>query len=99
MIRSREQILEILQANRDKIRSYGVRRLGLFGSFARSEATEGSDIDFVVDFEKKTFDVYMDLKDFLEGLFQCRVDLVIGDAVKPRLRAAIVDGAIYAPGL
>ena len=99
MIRSREQILEILQANRDKIRSYGVRRLGLFGSFARSEATEGSDIDFVVDFEKKTFDAYMDLKEFLEGLFQCRVDLVIGDAVKPRLRPAIVDAAVYAPGL
>ncbi|MBI3666306.1 MAG: nucleotidyltransferase family protein [Acidobacteria bacterium] len=99
MNRSREEILEVLQANRDKIRSFGVRKLGLFGSYSRNEATGTSDIDLVVDFEKKTFDAYMDLKEFLERLFHCRVDLVIADAVKPRLRAAIVDAAVYAPGL
>ena len=96
---SRDEILEILQANREKIRSHGVRRLGLFGSWARGEAAETSDVDFVVEFEKKTFDSYMDLKALLEELFQRPVDLVLADVVKPRLRAAIVDAAIYAPGL
>ena len=98
-MRNREDILRILQANREAIRGYGVRRLGLFGSYASGEAVEASDIDLVVELEKKTFDAYMDLKAFLEGLFQCRVDLVLADAVKPRLRAAIVDAAFYAPGL
>jgi predicted nucleotidyltransferase len=99
MIRRRDEILQMLEANRDKIRSYGVRRLGLFGSCARSEAAETSDIDFVVDFDKKTFDAYMDLKAFLENLFQCRVDLVLADALKLRLRSVIVDTAVYAQGL
>jgi len=48
-------------------------------------------MDFVVDFEKKSFDGYMDLKAFLEELFQCRVDVVVADAVKPPLRAATTE--------
>jgi hypothetical protein len=73
--------------------------LGLFGSCARGEATSGSDLDFVVELEKKSFDAYMDLKDFLEKLFGCKVDLVMKDAIKPRLREPILKETIYAPGL
>ena len=98
-LRTREEILQILQGNRDALRRYRVRRLGLFGSYAAGQASEVSDIDVVVEFEEKSFDGYMDLKAFLEQLFQRRVDLVLADAVKPRLRAAIVDGAVYVPGL
>jgi len=53
----------------------------------------------VVEFEKKSFDSYMDLKLFLEELFDRPVDLVLADAIKPRLRAAILREAIHAPGL
>lgn len=98
-MRNKDEILKGLEANRDAIRRFGVRRLGLFGSCARGESTESSDLDFVVDFERKSFDAYMDLKAFLEKLFGCPVDLVLGDAIKPRLRAAILEGALYAPGL
>ena len=66
---NRDKILQIIEANRDAIKAYGVRRLGLFGSYARGENTEASDLDFIVEFEKKTFDAYMDLKAFLEKLF------------------------------
>ncbi len=96
---NRDEILRRLEENREAIRSYGVRRLGLFGSFARGEATESSDLDFIVVFEKKSFDAYMDLKEFLEELFKCRVDLVLADAIKPRLQATILGEAVYAPGL
>ena len=99
MSRGREEILTILQQNREAIRSYGVRRLGLFGSYARGEATDGSDLDFVVEFETKSFDAYMNLKELLEGLFGRRVDLVLADAIKPRLRATILKEAVHAPGL
>jgi predicted nucleotidyltransferase len=92
-------ILKILEENGDIIRSYGVKRLGLFGSCARGESNEVSDLDFIVEFEKKSFDTYMDLKLFLEELFACQVDLVIVDTIKPRLRSLILGEAIHAPGL
>ena len=98
-MRSREDVLNILEANREAIRGYGVHRLGLFGSFARGEATEESDLDFVVEFTRKSFDAYMDLKVFLEKLFSCRVDLVVEDAIKPRIRARILKETMYAKGL
>ncbi|MCX6617799.1 MAG: nucleotidyltransferase family protein [Acidobacteria bacterium] len=98
-MRDRESVLEALEANRDAIRQFGVRRLGLFGSSARGDAGESSDLDFVVEFDRKSFDAYMDLKAFLEHLFGCRVDLVLREAIKPRLRASILESAVYAPGL
>jgi predicted nucleotidyltransferase len=94
-----EEILLKLEQNREAIVGFGVRRLGIFGSYARGEQAEGSDMDFLVEFEKKTFDNYMDLKFFLEDLFRCRVDLVTAEAVKPRLRKAIFEETVYAPGL
>ena len=99
MNRSREEILTILEQNREIIRGYGARRLGLFGLYARGEATEASDLDFVVELETKSFDAYMNLKEFLEGLFGCRVDLVLADVIKPRLRATILEEVVHAPGL
>ena len=99
MERNRDSILKTLEENRDAIRRYGVRRLGLFGSCARGECTEAGDLDFVVEFERKSFDTYMGLKEFLEGLFSCHVDLVIVDSIKPRLRRTILEEAIHAPGL
>ena len=48
---------------------------------------------------KKTFDNYMDLKIFLERLFGCKVDLVIADVVKSRLRRPIFEETIYTQGL
>ena len=99
MTRTREAVLHQLEANREKIRSFGVKRLGLFGSCARGEASAKSDLDFVVEFSQKSFDAYMDLKDFLEGLFGCPVDLVLSNAIKPRLRKPILSEAIYVQGL
>ncbi len=99
MVSSPESVLDALEENREAIRRFGVKRLGLFGSAARGEAGAKSDLDFVVEFEKKSFDAYMDLKLFLESLFKCRVDLVLTDAIKPRLRSSILSEAVYAPGL
>ena len=96
---NKETILQKLDENHDTIKNFGVRRLGLFGSYARGAETDVSDMDFLVEFEKKTFDNYMDLKIFLQRLFNCKVDLVIADAVKPRLRKPIFDETIYAQGL
>ena len=79
-----ENIVKTLQENRDTILSFGVRQLGVFGSCARREQTESSDLDFLVEFVDPTFDNYFDLKFFLEKLFDSQVDLVIKDTIKPR---------------
>ena len=98
MVKNREQIIRMVEENQEAIRHYGVRRLGLFGSVARGTADRKSDLDFVVEFEKKTFDAYMELKAYLEKLFGTRVDLVLADTIKPRLRNTILAETIYAPG-
>jgi predicted nucleotidyltransferase len=99
MVRNREEVLGLIEQNREGLKRLGVRRLGLFGSCARGEATANSDLDFVVDFADKSFDAYMDLKAYLENLFGCRVDLVLADTIKPRLRPIIQRETVYAPGL
>jgi len=93
-----QEILNRLKANEAVIKGFGVRSLGLFGSFAHGQNTESSDLDLVVEFDKKTFDAYMDLKLFLEELFDRPVDLVLADGIKSSLRASILREAIHAPG-
>jgi predicted nucleotidyltransferase len=90
--------LKTLEARVPALRRLGVRRLGLFGSVARDEAGEASDLDFVVELDEKTFDRYMELKLYLEELFACQVDLVLADSIKPRLRSTILNEAVYAAG-
>jgi len=94
----KEEVLKTIEEHRDKIKTFGVRRLGLFGSCVRGEASSFSDLDFIVELENETFDAYMDLKLFLEDLFDCEVDLVMVNAIKPALRDAILGEAVYAKG-
>jgi predicted nucleotidyltransferase len=93
-----EQILSILAQNIGSLKQYGIQRIGLFGSFLRNEQNEDSDIDLLVEFEpgRKTFDNYMDLKFQLEHLLRRPVDLVIPEAVKPRLQQHILGSVRYA---
>jgi uncharacterized protein len=95
----RESILRFLEDNIVELRKFSVSRIGLFGSFARGEATSESDVDILVMLENKTFDNYMDLKFFLEDGLNRKVDLVMVSAIKPRLQPIIEEEVIYAKGL
>lgn len=77
---------------------FGVRRIGIFGSFARGEERPNSDVDVLVVFQKgeETFDHYMDCKFYLEDLFGRNVDLVIEDTIKHRLKEPILSEVVYA---
>ncbi len=88
---NREQVLSVLNGNREEMRQrFGVKHLALFGSAARDQLKDDSDIDLLVEFEgPPTFDGYMDLKDYLEALFGTKVDLATDAMVKPRLRRHI----------
>jgi len=76
-------------------RDFGVRGIALFGSTARDEARDDSDLDLLVDFEVgPTFDSFMGLKFFLEDHLGKRVDLVTPDALKPRMRPVVEREAV-----
>ncbi len=73
-----------------------VRTLAIFGSTARDDAADGSDVDVLVVFDRKaTFDLFMDLKFYLEDLLGTQVDLVTDKALRPQLRRAIEQEMIH----
>lgn len=79
-------ILRELERNKRELRQLGVKRLGLFGSFLHGTQTSRSDVDFIAEFDRISFDSYMDLKFFLQKLFGKKVDLVTAGSLKPSLR-------------
>lgn len=93
----KDEILNRLEENRDRLHSLGVRRLGLFGSYLRGEAEPGSDVDLLVRLNRPSFDAYMDTKFLLEDLFGVRVDLVMEGALKPALDH-VLEEASYVSG-
>jgi len=95
----RDDVLKILAEHRDELRhQFGVKSLALFGSVARGEATETSDVDLLVEFERPVglfhfFTVQHYLEDIL-GVAQ--VDLVMPDALHKELKEGILREAIHA---
>ncbi len=92
-------ILQILEHNRDVLKSFGVQKIGLFGSYKRGTSRIESDMDFLVHMDHPTFDSYMNLKIFLEDLFKCQIDLVLEETIKSSLRSYILEEVTYASGL
>jgi predicted nucleotidyltransferase len=92
----KQVVLEKLKASAEEIRRiFRVKRLSVFGSVARGEAGEDSDIDVLVAFEQRaTFDLFMELKFYLEDLLGTGVDLVTEKALRPEVRQAIEEEMI-----
>ncbi|MBN1652190.1 MAG: nucleotidyltransferase family protein [Deltaproteobacteria bacterium] len=87
---TRQEVIDILSLHREAIARFRVRSIGLFGSVARDDSLPRSDVDILVEFEgPATFDVYMDLKFFLEDLLKTRVDLVTRRALKSYAKASV----------
>lgn len=83
-VHDKETLLKMISNHRHEIRSFGVKQLGLFGSFARNATIHpDSDIDFLVEFEngKKTFDNFMELSFYLEKLLGRKVELVTPESL------------------
>ena len=88
-ILSKAFIKQALVDNRETLQKYGVKRIGLFGSYVRGTATPKSDIDFLVELERLTFRDYMGLALFLEDLFEKDVDLVTPTSINPGFKPYI----------
>jgi len=91
-------ILQTLASNKQQLTSFGVKEIGLFGSFARNEQKGNSDIDLLVDMqpEKKTFRNFMKLVYYLEGLFNRKVELVTKQSLSPYIGPHILNTVQYA---
>jgi hypothetical protein len=84
ILNSKEIIRKLEEKSRD-IKKYNVKKIGIFGSFAKNKQHKKSDIDIIVDFDKETFDNYMDLLFLLEKIFRRKIDLVIEKDLHPEL--------------
>ena len=89
---NREQVIELLKRNEGPIRARGVTRLALFGSLARGNTRDESDMDVVVDIEpgrKFSLIDLASLRVFLCDIFDCETDVVIREDLRPRFREEI----------
>ena len=78
-----DHILAILAERKEELKDrFGVRRIAIFGSFARSEHTAQSDVDILVEFDRPIGWEIVDLHDYLESLLSMKVDLVTTGALK-----------------
>jgi predicted nucleotidyltransferase len=95
---TKDDVLALLAAHTADLDRLGVQRYGLFGSFVRQQQRADSDIDLLVDFRpgQKTFNNFMRLADFLEGLFGRRVELVTREALSPHIGPHILAEVEYA---
>ncbi len=95
-MQSKHHITNILSKAMPGFRErYFVKRLGLFGSVARGDASADSDIDILVEFSQPVGMEIVDLAIELEELLQSRVDLVSKKAIQPRMLPYIEKDIIY----
>lgn len=96
-MRTRNEYIKLLHSS-DKVlaQRFGVRSLRLFGSVARDEHTSASDVDICVETETPDPFLIMDLKEYLENLFGCSVDIVrFRENMNPYLKERIEKEGIY----
>ena len=94
---NRANAIQILKESKQYLASrYGVTDLALFGSTVRDMATDESDVDILVSFDRPaTSDRYFGVQFYLEDLLGCPVDLVTNKALRPELRPFIEKEAIH----
>ncbi len=98
-----DEIMKLLELHKEDLReNFAVKKIGIFGSFARGDETEKSDVDVYVEFflDELDFDKYLRLIEYLEGLFGRKVDIITKDGIEtmriPYIKKEIKRSLIYA---
>lgn len=95
---TKDNILKTLKSNRLKLAKFGIRNVGLFGSYIRNEQSIESDIDLLIDFEpeKENFDNYMAVYDLFEKLFKNeKIEVVTINGLSPYIGPKILNEVQY----
>jgi predicted nucleotidyltransferase len=97
IVQNKETLLSRLLSNRTKIRSFGVSKLSIFGSFADGKPDSESDVDILIEFDpaQKTYDNFMDLSFYLENLLGRKVELVTPQSLSKHIGPYILKQAQY----
>ncbi|MBW6518844.1 MAG: nucleotidyltransferase family protein [ANME-2 cluster archaeon] len=97
-MKSKQVILDkLLEEDHLLKKEYQVKTIGIFGSYARDEQTEASDVDVLVEFDSPMgFFTFIKLENYLSEKFGIKVDLVTPDALKPLIKSNILDETVYA---
>ena len=92
-----EEIKEVLQKHREEFREqYGLKEIGIFGSYVKGEQKESSDIDMLIELEKPIgFVRFMRLENALSQLLGVRVEMVTRKALKPHIGKRILQEVKY----
>ena len=86
--------IKILKCHQKDLSQQGVRALAIFGSVARNESAAESDVDILIDFDsKRGLFAFVGLKNYLEDILQCKVDLVTKNTLHPALKPQILQDA------
>lgn len=95
---SRSDVFEVLRENGSRLRSVGVEKVGVFGSFSRGEQDSSSDVDLLLVFRKgeKSFRNFMDAKKILQEIFDRDVDVGTEESLKVSLRKNVLGDVEYA---
>ena len=90
--------LALIEAHAAELRALGAQRIGVFGSFARGEATVESDVDVYLEFAKgkKNYDNFFAIYELLQGLFGRPIDLVTDGSLSERKARIILPTVRYA---
>ncbi|MDI9369955.1 MAG: nucleotidyltransferase family protein [Synergistota bacterium] len=92
-VKDKESIFEGLDRAREDLAALGVITVGLFGSFARGDQNDDSDVDLLVEFAegKRTFDNFMELSFLLEDLMGRRVEIVTREGMSPHILPRVLE--------
>ena len=92
-----EKLKDTLGSHKQELRDrFKVDEIGIFGSYVRKDQKKKSDLDVLVSFSE-TIDLFkfVELENFLSDLLGVKVDLVMKDSLKPRLKDRILNEAVY----
>ncbi len=91
----KEEVIRLIKENYEEIKKFGVKKIGIFGSVARGEAREDSDVDILVVLSEPIGLRIFDLKEFLESILGKEVDLVSEEAISPYIRPYIEEEVVF----
>ena len=96
-VQDKKALLQLITEHGDVIRNFGVKEIGIFGSFVRNEMNEDSDVDFLVDFypEKKTYRNFIHLAYFLEDICGRKAELLTREGLSKYIGPKILNTTEY----
>jgi len=95
---TKDTIIKALRSRKDEFSKYGIRNVGLFGSYIRNEQDKDSDIDLLIDFdpESESFDNFMAVYDIIEQLFKGeKIEVVTMNGLSPYIGPSILKEVQY----